>query len=58
MYKIIFTYIGEANLIGQVKSNSTGILYIYTEKLMALGFVVLGFFWYLFMKEELAIMSK
>lgn len=56
IYKIIFTYIGETNLIGKVKSNSAVILYIYRAKLIALGFV--GFFYYLFIKEKLEIMSK
>lgn len=56
IYKIIFTYIGETNLMGKVKSNSAGISYIYRAKLVALGFV--GFFLYLFTKLTLAIMLK
>lgn len=44
IYKIIFTCIGETNLIDKVKSSSAGISYIYRAKLVALGFV--GFFFF------------
>lgn len=49
IYNIIFTYIGETNLIGKVKPDSTVIFYIYRAELMALGFV--GFYTYLSKKS-------
>lgn len=56
IYKIIFTRTGETNPKGKVKSNSTGISYIYRAELVALDFV--GFLKYLFIKIRLAIMSE
>lgn len=49
IYNIIFTYIGETNLIGKAKPDSPVILYIYRAELMAWGFV--GFCAYLSKKS-------